>query len=396
MIDAAPTVDSPLPTIDAPLVPGGCGGGATAANLVSSTPADGATRIDPTTTITLTFDGAIDPSLVTADHIALLAPHASLSMPTTLVYDPASCRITITPVIALSNSSTYRIHIDGVVGSPVRRSFTTRHVNWNERDGIDTSTGFIVNGELHLLDAEMRMTHQTIVNSAGPDHMLGTPDDQLGQEWALSYSADGHTITVESPGMDGMLGTYDDTYTQQTWDDPPDAPYTRLTMSEGGVIGQLQQKLYDEHGRVSDWEFWDSVGDDGIPFTDDDHAFLHYVIHDTGLEREVLTFGEPGPDGVLDTPDDPIDGIYDVTFDSFYRPLVGTSMNPDHVIEDVFTYSYDPVLGLPLASATYTGPSMALWTNYITSYDGAGNEIAEDGYFSNGAHFDHIHYMVEP
>jgi PKD repeat protein len=92
-------------------------GTSAAPTVVSRTPANGATGISQTTSVTVTFSEAVDPTTVNGTTIQLLDPSNNL-VAATINYYASTDTATLTPSSSLAMSTTYTVVVDGGSSGP--------------------------------------------------------------------------------------------------------------------------------------------------------------------------------------------------------------------------------------------------------------------------------------
>jgi hypothetical protein len=80
-------------------------------SVTAFTPADGATGVATSTTVTATFAEAMNASTITSSTFTLTGPEGAV--PTTVAYDPATRRATLTPAAQLATATTYVARVVG-------------------------------------------------------------------------------------------------------------------------------------------------------------------------------------------------------------------------------------------------------------------------------------------
>jgi hypothetical protein len=386
------TADAPTPHV--------CSGSATV-QLDTATPAAGAMRIGVFSHVTLDFTGPLDPAAVSSDHVALLAPHATLGTQATVSYDATQCRITITPAVPLTAGVIYRVRTSDLTSASndavadVAYRFSTVGAPWVKQNDYSLQ-GDITSGGVAVVDGLGREILQQEIGNPGPDGVIGTPDDHVVYQVAYTYSADGQTVTALRPGDDNMFGTPDDVVmTESTTDDSPTASVVHtLHRNSGGDITSLEIARYGADGLPTEVDEYSGVGADGDPFTDDDVYDLYTVVTIVGPGlRKAVQYYDPGPDGVWHTDDDVPSSVSDVVRDASGRFIgnIQHSKGPDGVLntdddgrKSASKYDYDATTGLVTSERTMYDPGAdGMWltdddvtaTFARSTYDADGNHL---------------------
>jgi hypothetical protein len=108
---------------------GGSGGGypdTTPPTIVSITPIDGATLVDITTPITVTFSEAMDPATLTTSSIQVLTgPAFTSTIAGTVTLSGGNTVATFTPSVNLSTTTTYRVRVTNAAKDVAGNAITT-------------------------------------------------------------------------------------------------------------------------------------------------------------------------------------------------------------------------------------------------------------------------------
>jgi hypothetical protein len=83
--------------------------------VTATTPANAAVSVSTTTSVTVTFSGAMNPATITGSTFSLLDP-SSNPVPATVSYNSATNTATLTPSSALAFSTTYTLRVQGGAG----------------------------------------------------------------------------------------------------------------------------------------------------------------------------------------------------------------------------------------------------------------------------------------
>jgi hypothetical protein len=95
-------------------------GDTTPPTVIGTTPADGATGVSVSASMTATFSEAMDPSTITTGTLELRGPGGSL-VPSTVAYDAPSATATLTSSSALAASTGYTVRVAGGASGTVAR-----------------------------------------------------------------------------------------------------------------------------------------------------------------------------------------------------------------------------------------------------------------------------------
>jgi len=102
------------------------------------TPAAGATGVSSTTTITVTFDRAMDPTTITTSTFVLKDASGNV-VAATVTYDASTNTATLTPTAPLNLAATYNVYLfGGTSGSRIRDkygNYLTSNVTWSFTTG---------------------------------------------------------------------------------------------------------------------------------------------------------------------------------------------------------------------------------------------------------------------
>jgi hypothetical protein len=96
----------------------------------SVSPSAGASGVDPQSSVSATFSEALDPSTVNGTSMQLLDASSS-PVPVTVTYNPGSTTVTLTPLSALLNSSTYTVIIKGGIIKDIAGNALAADYSWS-------------------------------------------------------------------------------------------------------------------------------------------------------------------------------------------------------------------------------------------------------------------------
>jgi hypothetical protein len=297
--------------------------------VTSITPADGATKVSPYTTVTIALSGAADAASITSASVKVTYGDSKLPVIGALSYDGTAHTITFTPSAPLRSMGGFIITPTAIAVDVV---------------GV-TAGGTAV--------AEARAHFRTLANPE--KHFVFQNATKVLEVADMTYGADG-LVTVESihsAGADGKLGTADDgvgalrTYTNTQ------GHRTVLHVSDPGPDGK--------------WMTADDVIDDRVEIT----------LSAAGFWSQFVDYQDPGPDGKWMTADDLVSGYTTWTFDDHDRPLIALDgdAGADNVIgnadDNVFDYTANTYEGDNIAAArsiSYGDPGAD--GKWMTSDDG--------------------------
>ena len=314
--------------------------------LVSSTPADGATKVSVITKLTFVFSEDLDPSTVTSAAFKLVQNHytglttPSLSMHVATSYDAATHTVTVTPDRPMSydgcstdaapdyNAATgcggyvldYGMGVKDAAGNafaPGTLRFRTVINSMSKRTYYNSSTGAVSAAYNHALDAAGHVVKQ-FYESAGADQIFGNADDSYSSVQQWFYGADNQVTQQRgfAAGPDGKLNTNDDvisylyTYTydasgreiERTYISAPGPDAQWGTADD--IIGNYMAIAYDASGMPTKETYYNSAGTDTVWHTADDRVSSWIVATNTGRNRTAWQYYEPGPDLLPMTSDD--------------------------------------------------------------------------------------------
>ncbi|MDH5257336.1 MAG: hypothetical protein OEX07_04995 [Gammaproteobacteria bacterium] len=202
---------------------------------------------------------------------------------------------------------------------------------------------------------------------AGPDATWFTEDDEVDNYVTELHAADGTPIGEilhNGPGADALWFTEDDDIQSVTediiaadgsehWvmftDAGADADWTTL---EDNTVGNFASTLFNADSLETRHIFYNDVGADLTPFTEDDiplyyHTFTHNAAN---LESNKLRYNGPGVDTIWLTADDNIEECEETTFtvDDLIEQEVDTHVGTDNLcftgddtIVDYNSYTHD-------------------------------------------------------
>ncbi|MBA3460742.1 MAG: Ig-like domain-containing protein [Deltaproteobacteria bacterium] len=274
----------------------------TAPVLMSSTPADNATKVAPLAALTFTFDEALDPTSVTNASVTVTYPNPTYiaQINGTVAYDAASHTITFAPKLPLLAGLKYTVKLASSIKDEAGNafggddlSFISSVNNIVKEVYYDTSTGQANYWSQYTLNANGRVA-KLVSFGAGPDTVALTPDDVADQHIEQMYNAAGQVTEYRyfGPGADTRYNTSDD------------------------VIRSVQYLTYDAEGRQRGQSLVTGAGLDGSWGTADDVLTNHQTYTSTGNVIRYTVFSGPGNDGVWKTPDDRTTTYYEYTYNA--------------------------------------------------------------------------------
>jgi hypothetical protein len=197
-----------------------------ALHVTDRAPADGATGVLSTSTVTATLDLTLAPATVTQSTVTLTGPSGPVAAGVT--YDVSSKRITLTPTSSLKPSTTYTVTVAGSVGTPwgttlgapVSWSFTTMaapilgvtaRTPAPDLTGVGQAPSITATFNLNLDPTTVNATNVTLTSPAGAvaatvsfdaptNRIIVTPAAPL--PWATTYTV---TVTTGVQAADGTL-----------------------------------------------------------------------------------------------------------------------------------------------------------------------------------------------
>ena len=264
-----------------------------AVTVASITPEDGARHAGVFSVVVVQLTGSADASSVDTTSVALFVGETGQAVVANVAYNDGAHTITITPAYPLVRATSYRVEVSGLQAQGVAIAPAVARFRTVENPIID-STSLDVNGavtaERNITYDELDRPMAEIDDAAGPDGVVGTPDDSV--TW-IAHTFPGGRIDRQltyAPGPDGKV---------QTTDDVPIAAYVARSSTYGQTNG--------------DW--YSGAGSDGQWFTADDVATRGIRQEYDGLGRlqKSESFGA-GADGIDGTPDDVVDDWRDWTY----------------------------------------------------------------------------------
>lgn len=365
--------------------------------------------------VTVDYTGPLQPELVTAEHVRLLAPDAKVALPASYAYDVDAHRITLTPAAPLAYGARYRLRITGLVsayGEPVDDvsvAFTTIFNSTTAERYFDTSSNRFVMVTTYSLDTDGRLS-RAVLWGAGADSVLGTADDDQSSCSTYAYDEAGTTrMTSYSPGVDASCSTVDDVVLGYRVLDASVLGRHRETavyspgadgfwMTSDDIPDRLTQADMDDRGRMSRAVSYSGFGGDERSFTEDDPVDGWREVTWNGNAARTVWFAGPGWDGIWLTADDDWGYVSDLTTDDLGRTLVETVYSGSgadgrwRTADDEMMYRYVSRytdLGLYDAGTAYSAPGTdGVWdtaddvmAGYIVErHDAAGARLSSRRY----------------
>jgi Bacterial Ig-like domain len=319
----------------------GCGGGggttaaptpvAAPATLVSTTPANTATRVSTSQTVQMVFNNDLDSTTVSGSAVRLVRNGIAESVTTS--YDSFSRTLTITPANGFAQGAQYTVSIPGVRdltgAAPTGVTALTfkTFIEPNPRGqfyNADGSLHYFTKGEV---DSSDNLTRFIYYKGLGPDGTMYTPDDEVDYYVNYQYDARGNRLSEVTYEARGVNGVWFDT--AATTDDAVRSAITYIYNASGMLTGQVSatagpdgraltaddvvtgfsSRTQDANGYLTRLINFTSVGTDGVPFTADDlvGSFESYTYNARGAVTQTVKYARPGPDGLAFTTDDVVD-----------------------------------------------------------------------------------------
>lgn len=339
----------------------------TAPKLMSSTPADAATKVSVLSKLTFTFDEALDPATVTDASFSITFFQYGLGIPVrvkgAVSYDDATHTVTFTPALAMTWGQKYSVHITAAVKDVAGNAFAGADqvyqtaVNSNLKTVYyNSATGQPSGWYQYVLDANGRLSKSLYYNAVGPDGNWFTNDDVVSSRYDLNYSADGRILDQRfyQQGPDGIWNTPDDVLrnfykfgydaqgrqTEQTRADAP-GPDNQWGTADDPVAALYLYTYAPKRLRMA---YYDTAGNDGVWRTPDDHTanYTVYTFDDNGSYTRYAYYSA-GADGLAETSDDACnsytDNEYNQNFQQEYS--IGRTAGPDNVFltaDDGYSY----------------------------------------------------------
>ena len=273
-----------------------CGGGDNSSSpggpvaVVSTTPANGATKVDIHTAIVITLSGNVDSSSVNRATAFLSQAINGERHPVTVTYDNATGAITMNPSRVLWASTKWLVTLSGIKDKAGNTVATTRFLFSTERSPYTKRISYTASGIIDFCssafyDANDNITRSVYCYGAGADGTWFTPDDAVNGYSSSTYDDDGSRIRdvyYNGAGADGIWFTADD------------------------AVGSYSSNTYDADGNRIRYVYYVGAGADGTWFTADD-AINEYSSYTYDADSNMTKFVDcrnPGADGVWFTADD--------------------------------------------------------------------------------------------
>ena len=161
--------------------------------VTTETPASGSTAVATNTTVTATFNEAVQSSTIGFN----LNSSSGSTVAATVTYNSSTNTATLTPTAALANSTTYTATVSGALDTagdsmsgPVSWSFTT------------AAPAVVATGTTFYVSPSATSGSGTFSNPFGPSQLLNTSTDPFTQGPALTILQPGDTLYF-------LAGTYD-------------------------------------------------------------------------------------------------------------------------------------------------------------------------------------------
>ena len=157
-----------------------------APQVVSESPASGATNVSVSTTATATFNEAVQASTINFT----LTPSGGSPVSATVTYNSSNFTVTLTPSTTLASSTTYTATVSGAednAGDPMSGSFS-----WSFTTGASTSATFLTKDtttEGTWIGTYGSQGYEVIANATSlPSYATVTPAGQSNAVWASKTS----------------------------------------------------------------------------------------------------------------------------------------------------------------------------------------------------------------
>jgi len=243
----------------------GCSGGGSSSGLAqttvtSSTPANGAIKVNINSDIRVSFSAALDAATVNSTSVILIELsgrgerlQGQVSYKGQVSYDAAAQTLTFTPLKPLFHYGNYQLNLSGLqdvagnILAAVSISFQT-WLNPNVQQ-VNYIAGMIASYSTNRYDTNGNQTQYVNYNGVGVDGIWFTADDVANFFNTNSYDANGNQtqyISYTGAGADGILFTADD------------------------VLNAHSATSYDANGNRTQAVNYNGAGVDGIWFTSDD------------------------------------------------------------------------------------------------------------------------------
>jgi hypothetical protein len=366
-------------------------------------PADGATRVDIRPTLSIAFDGPLDPASVSAAHVTVTI--TGFTIPATIAYDDATHTITVRPR-TLDHARTYTLAVSGLAntsGRPVGEAHATfktwiNAVLRSPSGGVQTldDAGNVVRDASVDADGNVTaytdhtyagglLTRRTSYVGPGPDGTWFTADDDLLMQFLYEYDAHGALTSRSLLRARGPIGGGgpDERYDYQY---DATGKVSILKVTDGNADGDAAlgtaddlvgytRFTYDASGRQVLAYHSAGPGADGIQFTQDDIVGADILVPGTDGALDLLgVYESPGPDGQwLTTADDTLSFSYqkqrldargNVVRLEEYGP---TGPISETGLVDTIDYVYDEHDNLVTATQVYTEDGLPNVTSYDTA-----------------------------
>lgn len=351
--------------------------------LMSSTPADLATKVGVLSKLTFVFDEALAPETVTEASIGVtyIQTGYPASIKGTVTYDDASHTATFTPALPLVRGIQYAVHVAGTVTDAAGNAFSGADqtflttVNYETKSiYYNSNTGQVAQWYGYELDANGRLNKYLYYSATGPDGNWFTVDDVIGGHYEYTYLANGQPADERyfGVGPDGLWNTADD------------------------VIQSFYRYTYDTSGRQLERTRSDAPGPDAMWGTADDPVALLSTYVYTGNVTRQTSFSNPGVDTIWRTADDRASSYYESTYNQQglrtkqVRYLTGADQIPK-TGDDTVSYYYDFAYNATYSLTLQVQRTAGLDTTWFTADDGYGY-VGKQEYDTKGAMINYLAY----
>lgn len=366
-------------------------------HLVSTSPANGATRVGVHDRIVLTFSGPLDPDSINANTVKFRRPGEGDARAPNLAYDPSTHTITVTPrepmqwgdqqIVALGLEDPYG---DSVLRTKVSfRTFRnpatdavdygTDGVRWwrfeNDEEGRPVRELALYQGAdwywRHSTYGEHGRLTRSVTYVPGGDGLSGTPDDAVSSYEEYEYDDVGNPTRYTAYSGAGQVIEYGTTAYDQLGN------ATHGTAAQGSAEGYWWLATHDVFGNETGYYEATTPGFDGTLGNADDVSRSAWKTEwdERGTLLAHTRLSSPGPDGLWLTPDDVTAERYAYTYDASGNPIrydAGTWCQ-ELLYDQAGHMTHDLVSGAGTDGRCFTGDETGLFkSGFEYAYDGLG------------------------
>ncbi len=399
-----------------------CGGGESSNELkvVSSAPADGASRISTDSTLKVMLSNDIDVATLTTSNVVLaLGSHGEI-IRTRISYEQSSNTITVTPRQKLLIDSFYTLNLQGIRDRTGNEIVATKILFRTYENpissGIDYSNGIVTRHYVRTKDSIQNSTRLVTYSNPGIDSQWFTDDDVVEGYSETTFDVKGNKIReafYSNTGLDKVPYTSDDelfSYNVTTYDDI--GRPSRAARFYSGVDGVafnaddiatwFVEFIYDRHPGGNRWIVYSASGADGVPFSADDvvERYIDFTWPTVTSSRTVTYIGT-GTDRVWFTTDDELLQYVDrLTVENnnrsseiyySHRGLDGILFNDDDIVSGYFLSLLNSNGDPSTIIQAYPGPDRVLFNDddlvgyYVSQFfDSFGNVVRRNEELSPG------------